>query len=71
MARSYDPIEVAKQRSLLAIVVTCMADGMLLFIVVKHPFLPLRILAGVGVIFSWVFIAYHVWSYRYYRRMHH
>lgn len=59
MARSYDPILVSKQRSLLAIVLTCMADGMLLFIVVRHPFLPLRVLAGVAVILSCFFIAYH------------
>jgi len=71
VARPNDPIGVAKQRSLLAIVLTCMADGMLLFIVVRHPFLPLRLVAGVAVIFSGFFIAYHAWWYRYYRRMHH
>jgi len=60
-------LRMGKHRALFGVALTTAATAMLLFIVIAHPFLLLRIAAGFGVVFGAIYVAYWSWWYRYYR----
>ncbi len=68
MSNTYE-IRAARARSLMSIVVGIVVMGVLIVIAITHPFLPLRIGAGITSLVGVVFVARHVWFFRYYGRL--